>query len=275
MIRSYKNKVTQIEIIQAAQKLVQQEKIPTIAKVRDLLNGRGSESTILKYLTMWKQQCFKQTNDPTDQHKQDRQILEEKENLEQSLNKQLVKNEYYAQELINAEKTNIFLKEKLHQLQTNNQELQLELKEVKAIKITLEQVNQEIQTRLDANNNDTIKNQQLLIDELRAELKELNIKSMKAIQETSSSAHELLMQEKITNMNLQEKINTFNKQITELQKQLQITNNMLAAKQQPLLRQIEWQRKIIQNHIGFEKLRLIEEEELKLKFNANEACYGN
>lgn len=259
--------ISKAKVIEAAKQLVLANSTPTVAAIKLLLNS-NSEVTIHKYLSQWKQQCFqlavKNFSDP---------IPEAQRNLTLDLEKQLKQNEHYAQELINAEKTNIVLKEEIHKLQTNNQELQLELKEVKTIKITLEQINQEIQTRLDANNNDTIKNQQLLIDELRAELKELNIKSMKAIQETSSSAHELLMQEKITSMNLQEKVNIFNKQIIELQKELQTTNNMLAAKQQPLLRQIEWQQKIIQNHVGFEKLRLIEEEELKLKFN--KACYGN
>jgi len=266
------------QVFEIAKEITYSDQLPTALKIRARV-GTGSIATIHKYLQEWKINCFKKAFLNKELNVVSacdgiNELDEKKRSLEQSLSRQVKQNEHYAQELITAEKINIVLKEQIHQLQMNNQELQLELKEVKAIKTTLEQINQEIQTRLGHNNNDTINKQQLLIDELRAELKELNIKSMISIQETSSSAHELLMQEKITSMNLQEKVNTFNKQIIELQKQLQTINNMLAAKQQPLLRQIEWQQKIIQNHVGFEKLRLIEEEELKLKFNAKE-CYGN
>ena len=82
------------------------------------------------------------------------------------------------------------------------------------------------------------------------------------------------MQEKLTSMNLQEKINSLNKQLAELQKQLQTTTSLLNTKQQPLLRQIEWQQQIIQNHIGFDKLKQIEEQELMKKFTIKVADHA-
>jgi len=276
-----KNKITKQNIFDVATKVVQQGLIPTHTLLK-LKLGKGSDTTIQKYFKQWKEECFKKAITSLEQNTtkvsqlgitESYEFLEEKRKLEQVINKQIAQNEHYAQELINAEKTNIALKETIHQLQTTNQQSQLELKETKAIKTTLEQVNLEIQTRLDVNNNDLINKQQLLIDELRSELKELNGKSMLALQQTSSSGHELLMQEKLTSMNLQEKINTMSKQLSELHQQLQTVNNKLAAKQQPLLRQLEWQQKIIQNHLGFDKLRQIEEEELKLKFNTG-VTYG-
>ncbi len=268
--------VSRQQIFTVAKEIAAAGQLPTAVNVRQVL-ATGSIVTIQKYLKEWKKSCFNQVNLRVDSnvnhHTNNEELIEKQRNLEQALNKQIAQNEHYAQELINAEKTNIALKETIHQLQTTNQQSQLELKETKAIKTTLEQVNLEIQTRLDVNNNDLINKQQLLIDELRSELKELNGKSMLALQQTSSSGHELLMQEKLTSMNLQEKINTMSKQLSELHQQLQTVNNKLAAKQQPLLRQIEWQQKIIQNHLGFDKLRQIEEEELKLKFNTG-VTYG-
>lgn len=270
--------VSRQQIFTAAKEIAAAGRLPTAVNVRQVL-ATGSIVTIQKYLKEWKKSCFNQVNLRVDSnvnhHTNNEELIEQQRNLEQAINKQIAKNEHYAQELINAEKTNIALKETICQLQATNQQLQLELQETKAIKMTLAQVNLEIQTRLDTNNNDLINKQQLLINELRAELKELNVKSMLALQQTSSSSHELLMQEKLASMNLQEKINTMSKQLSELQQQLQTVNNKLAAKQQPLLRQIEWQQKIIQNHLGFEKLRQIEEEELRLKFNAQvQVAYG-
>jgi len=270
--------VSRQQIFTAAKEIAAAGRLPTAVNVRQVL-ATGSIVTIQKYLKEWKKSCFNQVNLRVDSnvnhHTNNEELIEQQRNLEQAINKQIAKNEHYAQELINAEKTNIALKETICQLQATNQQLQLELQDTKAIKMTLAQVNLEIQTRLDTNNNDLINKQQLLINELRAELKELNVKSMLALQQTSSSSHELLMQEKLASMNLQEKINTMSKQLSELQQQLQTVNNKLAAKQQPLLRQIEWQQKIIQNHLGFEKLRQIEEEELRLKFNAQvQVAYG-
>jgi hypothetical protein len=61
----------------------------------------------------------------------------------------------------------------------------------------------------------------------------------------------------------------------ESKKQLNVALMKVQAQNQPFLRQIEWQQKIIQNHVGFEKLRQLEEEELRSKFNAKvEASYG-
>lgn len=46
--------VTETDIVTAAKLIAAQGEIPTIAGVRQKLNGRGSETTILNYLRKWK-----------------------------------------------------------------------------------------------------------------------------------------------------------------------------------------------------------------------------
>jgi hypothetical protein len=103
----------------------------------------------------------------------------------------------------------------------------------------------------------------------------LNETSLSALRDTSAKGHEAVMQEKVTNINLQAKIDSLNKELIESNKQLNGALMKAQIQHQPLLRQIEWQQKIIQDHVGFEKLRQLEEEGLRAKFNSSvKASYG-
>ena len=138
----------------------------------------------------------------------------------------------------------------------------------------MEQVNQKIQNRLDANDNETIKKMQQIIDGLMAELKTLNETSLTAVRETSTNGHEILMQEKVTSINLQAKIDNLHKDLIESKNQLNVALLKSQVQTQPLLRQIELQQKIIQEYVDVEKLRQLEEKS-KLNFNSQvEVGYG-
>ena len=268
------SKVTKTAVNNAADLIASRGQVPTIVAVRAELQGKGSETTIHNYLKAWKTARLLKQQEVTTKDRELGQLIEDKRNLEQALTKQIVKNEHYAQELINAEKANIKLAEENHQVQTTNQELQLKTQQLEAVNTSLQAWYQKLQAELDLNRDHTIKQQQQIIDSLQTELKQVNETSLIALRETSSSSHELLMQEKINSMNLQEKINSLNKQLAELQKQLQTTTSLLDTKQQPLLRQLEWQQQIIQNHIGFDKLKQIEEQELMKKFTIKVADHA-
>ena len=115
---------------------------------------------------------------------------------------------------------------------------------------------------------------QQTIDELRIELKTLNETSLTAIRETSTNGHEVLMQEKVNSINLQAKIDNLHKDLIESKNQLNVALLKSQVQTQPLLRQIEWQQKVIQDHVGLEKLRQLEEKS-KLNFNSQvEVGYG-
>ena len=117
--------ISKQRIFKAAQEIAIRGELPTAIKVRSTL-ATGSITTIQKYLQEWKIDCFKNTilhkELNIDTYNND-ELAEKNCILEQTLRKQITQNEHYAQELINAEKTNIALKEEVHQLQTTIQEL--------------------------------------------------------------------------------------------------------------------------------------------------------
>ena len=212
------NKITKLEVEQAANLIVERGEIPTIAAIRVELKGRGSETTIHNYLKEWKKARLLQ---PAKLIPQSIDLLEENRNLTQTLAKQAAQNEYYANELINAEKIIIELKEEVSQLQKNEQELQLNLTTITARFKTLDEAYGQLITELDLTKEKTIIKQQQTIAELQEEIKEINAKSIAAIREIISTHHDLVMQEKIQIINLQAKVEELNKQLLNARGQYQ------------------------------------------------------
>lgn len=250
-----KKLISEEQVIHAANLLANSGKSLTLAAVRIHLGAKGSNATIHKYLKKWKHECFKQSSNQQNSSEPYNNNIEEKRILEQTLHKQLTQNEHYAQELISAEKTNIVLKEKNHQLQIANQELQQKLTTVEITNNALLQTTQEINNRLDANDNKTIQKMQQTIDDLRMELKTLNETSLTALRETSNKGHETLMQEKVTIINLQAKVGRLNNELLESKKQLNEALIVNQVQTRALSKQIEWQQKIIEEYIGDDQLK--------------------
>ena len=273
-------KIKKQEVYNAIIDLVETGSIPTHSILKKKIGTIG-DATIQKYFKQWKEECFKKIvrslqQDPMQasqlKNNETHKLLEENQNLEQAVNKHIAKIEHYAQELINAEKANIALKAEIQQLQTIIQKLQLELTEVKAVKHCLEQVTQKIQNELDLNTNEKIQKMQQTIDSLRLELKTLNETSIIALRETSNQGHEVLMQEKVTNINLQAKIDSLNKELLENKKQSHEAIMTAQVQNKSLLRQNKQLQKIIQEHC-LDKLPQLDEE-LSLKFFKEAASYG-
>lgn len=235
-------------------------------------------ATIQKYFQEWKKSCFNQANIDLISNAETQayqKLIEEKRILTESLNKQVKQNENYAKELINAEKANIFLKEENQQLQTQLQKLQSELHELKKINAFLEDTTTGIQNKIENNDNKTIQHLQQTIDGLRTELKKINETSLEALRDASTKGHEVLMQEKVTSINLQAKLDSLHKELADSKKQLFDATLKYQAQTQALLRQIDWHQKIIKEQIGDDKLRaLVGEPELMLNFNNKEVAYA-
>ena len=259
------------QIFDAANAISNSGNIPTLNKVREYL-GTGSKVTIHKYFRQWKQECFKNFSSLNKIVAIDNNLLEEHSFLKLELQRQLERNDSYAQELINAEKTNIELKEEILQLQSSIKQSQLELAEIKAAKKTLEQINKQIQNKLDIHSNQAIQKMQQTIDDLRLELKTLNETSINALRETSNQGHEALMQEKVANINLQTKIDSLTKELLENKKQL--NEAIMSAQMQirSLSRENEQLQKILQGHGLDESAQL--KEELNLQFAKGTTSYG-
>ena len=260
--------ISKQKIIDAAKILAASDRNPTLAAVRKQLNYHGSNSTIHKYLKEWKKSCFEQGNINTTVNLKNKKSIEElverKHDLEKTLQKQTTQTKHYVQELINSEKANIALKEENHQLQITNQELKLRLTAAEATNNNLLQTTQEINNRLDINDNKIIQSMQQTIDDLRVELKTLNETSLTAIRETSNKAHETLMQEKVTSINLQTKIDSLHKELDQSHKQLELEQQNWQMQHLILQKQIKLQQKIIQTHLSQEKLQQLEQNGLEL-----------
>lgn len=266
--------ISKKQIFTAAKELAARGELPTAVRVRSLV-ATGSIATIQKYLKEWKTSCFNFNKDPIhdlNATPTTRDLLESQRMLELSLNQQIAKNENYAQELINAEKAIFALKESNHKLQTTILELKLELKEATAIKNTLAQINQEIQNKLEFHDNNIINQQQQLIEVLQTELKILNETSIAALRETSNNGHEALMQEKVTSINLQAKIDSLNKELLDSKKQLNETIMSAQVQIRSLSRENEQLQKILQGHGLDESAQL--KEELNLQFAKGTTSYG-
>ncbi len=270
--------VSKQQIFEIAKEMVFSDQLPTAIKIRAKLTT-GSMATIQKYLQEWKKTCFSKASivlTPNTETQEYHELIEEKRVLTESFNKQTKQNEYYAQELINAEKANIALKEENRQLQIANQESQLRITGAEAANNALERVTQKIQNELDFSTNETIQKMQQTIDDLRAELKKLNETSLSALRDTSTKGHEVLMQEKVISINLQAKIDSLNKELLESNKQLNATVMKSQVQTGSLLRQIEQLEKIIQEHLSLEKLLQLEKAGVRLNSNIKvvAAAYG-
>ncbi len=252
--------------------------LPTALSIRAKLTT-GSMSTIQKYLQEWKMNCIKKaclnkelnvvsTYIPNRLNESD----EKNRSLEQSLSKQVKKNEYYAQELISVEKTNVELKEENRQLNFTNQELQLKLSTAEKTNNALEQITQKLQHELNLNINATIQKMQQAIDDLRLELKTLNETSINALRETSNQGHQALMQERVVSINLQAKIDSLTKEFLESKKQSDEAKIIAQVQIRSLSRQNEQLQKIIQEY-GLYKLPQ-SEEVASLQFSNGVAAYG-
>ena len=263
-----KKLISKQHVIDAAKILIANNHKPTMLAIRQQLNNCGSNSTIHKYLQEWKKSCFEQGNINTTvnlkNQKSIEELVERKHDLEKTLQKQTTQSKHYVQELINAEKANIALKEENHQLQITNQELKLRLTAAEATNNNLLQTTQEINNRLDINDNKIIQSMQQTIDDLRVELKTLNETSLTAIRETSNKAHETLMQEKVTSINLQTKIDSLHKELDQSHKQLELEQQNWQMQHLILQKQIKLQQKIIQTHLSQEKLQQLEQNGLEL-----------
>jgi len=251
-----RNGISKQKVIQAIKEMLLNDHVPTTLKLREKLKS-GSASTIQKYLQEWRKNCFKNANfdlsENTDINPYNNELLEKYRILEQNLNKQINKNEHYAQELINAEKNNVAFKEENHQLQIANQELKLKLTAADSANNTLLQTTQKIQNQLDLNTNTIIQEMQQTIDDLRLELKTLNETYINALRETSTQGHEALMQEKVNSINLQTKIDNLTKELLDSKKKAYEASMTAQVQNRSLSRQNEQLQKIIEEN-GLDKL---------------------
>jgi hypothetical protein len=211
--------VTEAEIIAAANVIAAQGEMPTIVAVRGYLNTTSSESTILKYLNAWKINLLKYAlliessefdHEDFLQAKHANQVLQQ--NISQ-LSEQLAS---ASSELLDLEKTKLKLEQSNTQLAANLQLAEQQNSNLQNKCVHLQELYsnllQERNSALETVSNE--KNQ--LIESLRDELRHVNAAGLDKIRTTSTQGHDALLQEKIKNIALQDKISLIKKDLQRI-----------------------------------------------------------
>jgi len=255
--------VTKTDVYIAANFIASSGEIPTIAAVRGALGGRGSETTILNFLQAWKKERLLSNQVPIVENGTPVDLSEENRQLRYALKQQMANNENYTQELINAEKGNVKLQSDNQQLQVSNQQLQEKLIEVTNLKDTLATLCHELKIGFSNDLEKILAEQNKLIDKLQQEIRDVNQASLKVVQQTSFDGHDALMQEKVKTLNLEEKIGQLQKQLDHQQNEALMIQKAWQARNQPLLKQLAWQKQLIADLIDPESLKNYVPKELK------------
>ncbi len=107
--------------------------------------------------------------------------------------------------------------------------------------------------------------QKQLIGSLRDELREVNIASIEQVKNIGRKGDDALMEEKVKTIHLQDELNQQRKTIEELRAQLLKNQETII----PLKKEIERQRKFIQEVISFEQLQQYEQQKQQAEFEGN------
>ena len=213
--------ITKADVFEAANTLVAEGMDPTQESVRVYL-GRGSKGTIHKYLKAWKWACFHayQNQSVVGDSVGSKKWATEKRRLEAIIKNQMEQNEKLSLELVDSELENASLKEQVKNLEKtvvqNEENILLKEADCQAAQEALATLKGERKEVLQHILGD--KNQQ--IESLREEIKVLNTESRKEAIEAGYKAQEDLMNERVININLKEKIKGLEKTVSDLQQRL-------------------------------------------------------
>ncbi len=255
-------RVTKQEVYDAANAIVAKQQMPNVAKIRDLL-GHGSFNTIHKYFRNWKQECYKTgaVSNEADLTKYN-SLAEENRILKQTLAKQTNKNEELAAQLVDAERNNAKIKEQNLQLQTELSLLKEQQQQVLTAHDKYKAAYEGMEMERDAVIVRMLGKQEVLIESLRSELREVNKASIEQVKEVGRKGDDLLMEEKVKTIYLQDELKQQQQTIEELRDQLLKSQEVIA----PLRKEIARQRKFITDVVSFEQLQQYEQQKQKQEF---------
>lgn len=235
---------TKNSVFQAADALYAAEQNPTIKAVREWL-GCGSNTTIHKYLTQWKEVKALELEEVEKDNTTDKL-----KDVTQQLKHQQRNNQQLAKELLNLEHKLVATEQELKTLTTalNNQIICLN--ETTIRRDAAEQLVQTMQAERDSNLNQVLQVQQQLIQQFQDDLKQINQDSLHKVSEISVKNQDAWMAEKVKNKTLEMTIAELKTKITTLEGALQQEKNS----NQPLRKKIAEQETLIAKHVNWEAL---------------------
>ncbi len=214
--------ITQNDVFNAALAIAEAGNFPTIQSVRAKI-GSGSLVTIHKHLLAWKQERLLRPAvkiAPSKNAVKAKEVLAQKLELEDALKSQIEQNTTLSSKILEVEHTNAeqaeqitLLESQLRSLRTENHELQIKNSSHDEVIAELKNSYLEMLESVRSEKNVEIEN-------LKAELKEVHLAALEMVRKTSADSQDALMNEKVKNINLEDKINVLNKQIAGLEKKL-------------------------------------------------------
>ena len=238
------NKTTQDSVFQAAETLYSAEQNPTIKAVRELL-GHGSNTTIHKYLTLWKEAKAEELEET----EEDDTETKLKETIQQ-LKQQQRSNQQLAKELLAFEIKLATTEQELKAATSAFNTQTVAYNEINIKLAAAEKLNQEVKAERDSNLHQVLQFKQQLIQQFQDDLKQINQESLAKVNEISFKNQDAWLAEKVKNKNLEDMVTELKIQIANLDKALQQEKNL----NQPLRKKVAEQEALITKQFNLQYL---------------------
>jgi chromosome segregation ATPase len=227
-------------VFQAAEEMHAAKQKPTIKAIREVI-GYGSNTTIHKYLSQWKQaQAEKQ------QTKQNNTIELELADLKQQLKQQQRQNQQLAKELLNVERKLVTTENNLKEVTIAFNDQTIAYNEAQQQLQAMLKLNQEIQAERENSLSQVLQSNQQLLDQFQNDLKIINQESLNKIGEINIKNQDAWLAEKVKNKELETTITELKNKINTLEKLLRQEKD----NNQPLRKKIVEQDKILAQYMN-------------------------
>ncbi len=233
--------ITQQHVYEAADTLYASNQNPTIKAVREFL-GHGSNTTIHKYLSQWKEAKAEELAE-TEEDDTETKLKD----VTQQLKQQQRSNQQLGKELLDLERKLAITEQELKTLTLAFSNQTLAYNEVTLKLNAAVELSQEIKAERDSSLKQLSQLQQQLITQFQNDIKQINQESLAKVSEISIKNQDAWLVEKVKNKVLETTITELKAQVANLDKILQQEKNL----NQPLRKKIVEQEVIITKHIDW------------------------
>lgn len=218
--------VTKTEVIKAANAIAARQEIPTIMAVRKFLGGVGSETTLHKYLKIWKKEKLLQVVAPETSDTNDVDIKTKLVEFRQIIASQQQQNEILSQEALTLNRENTKLATIHKQLELELISVQAKLKEIMQERDKFQALYEAITAERNLIENYIVAEKNQQIAKLQEELTMLHQKSLELVRTIGYDGHMALIEEKVKTINSQTKIDELTVKIANVTLELQQTKEL-------------------------------------------------
>ena len=211
--------ITQADVYNAAQAIAETGAFPTIQSVHARI-GSGSLGTIHKHLAAWKQERllapaikFEAGKDAV----KVKTLVNTKLELEKIVQQQIAQNVAMSAQLLEIEQENTELKAKLAVTTEKIQTLSVENSNLTNKMVAHDSLLAELKAAHKDALNIILTDKNVELESLKLELKTVHMASVEMVRKTSFEGQDLLMTERVKNINLSEQLKTVNAKLAQLE----------------------------------------------------------